>query len=189
MLEQVVRPSQKPQVVPTRRIVSVRELVEVEPAGVKWGKAGNLPNAVEVPAEEDPGGISFTVKKEKEYTLDYGKSTTQKVRVQNPDDPSQYVVEERLKRAVFTDKKPDTVPVYRVNPDGSEADTDRSVTYSPEGSSIETVTPEPGWRPDNVGSQASTNNLKPVRIVGQNYGLDWPKNNNEVIVSEKGPSS
>lgn len=186
MFEQVVRPSQRPNVVPTRRIISVREVVEVEPSGATWGKAGTLPTAIEVPPGEDPAGISFTVKKSKEYNLDYDKSTKQQVKVHNPDDPSQFVVEERLKKAVFTDKKPDSAPVYRVNPDGKEAESDRTKTYSPGGSSIETVNPDPGWHADNAGSQASQ--FQPVKVTDHAYGLSYPNAANEDIVKEIGPN-
>lgn len=186
MFEQVVRPSQRPNVVPTRRIVSVREVVEVEQAGATWGKAGALPTAIEVPPGEDPAGITIVFKKDKEYNLDYDKSTKQKVKVHNPDDPSQFLVEERLKKAVFTDKKPDSVPVYRVNPDGTTADSDRTKTYSSSGSSVETVTPEPGWHPDNAGSAAS-DPFRPTSITNHGYGLTFPTSPNEDIISEKGP--
>lgn len=183
MFEQLVRPSQKPQVVTTRRIVSVREVVEVTPAGVVWGKPGTLPTAIEVPPEESPAGINFVVKKPHEHTLDYGKSTTQKVKVTNPDDPSQYVVVERLKKAKFTDEKPETMAVYRVNPDGT-VDTTRDIAYSEGGSSIETVTPTPGYH-----SETPSNTFSPVQVKDNTYGISWPHADNEVIVSEKGPDS
>jgi hypothetical protein len=181
VFEQVVRPAQKPQVVTTRRIVSVREVVEVEPAGVKWGKPGTLPTAIEVPPEEDPGGISFTVKKDKEHELDYAKSTTQKIKITNPDDPDQFVVAERIKKAVFKDKKPDNVAVYRVNPDGTEAASDRDTTYDNNGGSVETV------NPNRTSSTASP--FQPLQVQNNNYSISWPKTDNEEIVSEKGPST
>jgi len=186
VFEQLVRPSQRPNVVPTRRIVSVREVVEVEQSGVTWGKSGTLPDAIEVPAGEDPSDISFTVKKDKEFTLDYGKSTTQKVKVQNPDDPSQYLVEERLKKAVFTDKKPDTAPIYRVG-SSNDLQSDRTKTYSPGGSSIETVNPDPGWHTDNAGAQPGADPFIPQVVKNNNYTLIWPETTNVVVVSEKGP--
>lgn len=182
--EQLVRPAQKTSILPTRRILSTREVVEVQPAGATWGKAGTLPTAIEVPPEEDPAGISFTVKKDKEHTLDYEGSKKQKVRVENPNDPGQFVVEERLVKAKFVDKKPDTVPVYRVNPDGSEASSDRTTVYSPGGSSIETVRSDTDTTYGVIDPRA----LVPLKVDSNKYVLIYPPAPNEIIISESGPN-
>ena len=186
MFEQIVRPAQKVSVTPTRRILSTREIVEVKPAGATWGKPGTLPVAIEVPPEEDPAGISFTVKKDKEHELDYEGSKKQKVRVENANDPNQFVVEERLIKAKFVDKKPDTAAVYRVNPDGSEAGSDRTTVYSPGGSSVETVSPDTKTTYGTVDPR-DPNTFEPHRVESNKYNIAWPLNPNEKIVSTTGP--
>lgn len=62
MLEQVVRPFQRPQTIATQRIVATGEKVEVGTAIISWGQAGTLPGAEEVEEiEEDPVQTAFEV--------------------------------------------------------------------------------------------------------------------------------
>src|SRR5580765_6353879 len=106
-LESLVRPSQSPVTLGTRRITPVRTQVATDTAGGTWGVAGNLPVAVEVPPEADPLVFNFEVKKSKEHQE--VSRETEKIRVQNPNDPDQYVVIERLKSVRFKEKKAETI--------------------------------------------------------------------------------
>lgn len=109
-LEALVRPFQAPQSTATRRIVPVRTQVPPETAGVKWGVAGDLPVAVEVPVGEDPLAFSFEVTKRAAHNAI--KMETERVRVENPDDPNQYLITERIKRVTFKEKDAAALAAY-----------------------------------------------------------------------------
>lgn len=173
-LETLVRPFETKSPLATKRITPVRAEVPTETAGGRWGKAGNLPVPVEVPPGEDPLTIGFEVKKSKEHDL--VSRETEKVRVQNPDDPNQYVVIERLKSASFKDKKPDTLAAYNA---GSG-----SVSQATPGAS-----PNSQWQPGEVqvksdGSSVGIPGQQPVtyplKIEDTKYNFNWPPGPNEV---------
>lgn len=65
-LESIVRPFVRPDSLTTRRIVSSREKVEVEPAIKSWGKPGNIdPDELLAFARERHGGkIDADVRRE-----------------------------------------------------------------------------------------------------------------------------
>lgn len=121
MLEALVRPFQEPQTA-TRRIVSVRTKVEVETAGLDWGEAGEMPEVVHVAPGEDPLLVNFntraqSVTREHEVTA----MKTEKVKVVNPEDDSQYIITERVRRVRFAAKHADQF--------WSEGDPDQQTNY------------------------------------------------------------
>lgn len=162
-LEALVRPFQAPAPTATRRIVSVRTKVPTETAGVAWGAAGALPTAVEVPPGADPFLFNFNVKKWNQET----SRETETVRVENPSDPSQYVMVERIKKITFKEKDPETVATY---PKASSA----TVT--------QVTTPPPGMVA--APAQVSTDGTGPtpdswVTIDEREYELNWPEGEGE----------
>lgn len=98
-LEQIIRPFQSKGVLSTRRIVSKSEKLETEEVIIEWGTAGDLPSASEIEKDEE-GGINFNVVKcDDKFDEKNRKFTT--VRIENPDDPSQYVMVERINQITF----------------------------------------------------------------------------------------
>lgn len=110
-LEILVRRYQKPQTSSGRRLISTREVVDVQPAILSWGAPGQLPEKVEVPIGEVPPLYAFEVKKKGKEQQETAK-VTEKVRIENPDDPDQYVVTERIKSIRFKEKDPDKLKSY-----------------------------------------------------------------------------
>lgn len=102
-LEGIVRPFQQPDRLLRRRVIAATEKVDVQPATLTWGAVGRLP----VPQV----GVSFALKKDAEHD-EVGRQT-QKVRVENPDDPSQYIIVERTKSISFRQKRPPTLAAWR----------------------------------------------------------------------------
>jgi hypothetical protein len=93
MLEQIVRPFQTPTTIadkafPTSRPVSVK----VEKVLVSWGAAGQAP---------DQGGLNVEVKKGTFNYAEKSRSTTD-VRIENPDDPNQFIIAKRINSIEFT---------------------------------------------------------------------------------------
>jgi hypothetical protein len=169
-LETLVRPFQSPTPIGTRRITPVRTAVATETAGGRWGKPGNMPVPVEVPPGEDPLLVSFEVKKRKEHQ-DVSRET-EKVRIQNPDDPDQYVIAERIKKITFKEKKAEAMAAYNA---GSGTITTTTPGASPNGQwqPGETQVNSDGTQP---GAQQST---YPLKVEERDYILNWPASPNE----------
>lgn len=100
MLEIIVRPYQSPLNLSRQaieKIISTSGDVVANPV-LEWGDAGTVPAGVQQPIPTDGGGFkvvccndSFTQKDRK----------PEKVRVENPDDPNQYVMVERDTQVKF----------------------------------------------------------------------------------------
>lgn len=100
-LEQIVRPFQSPGVINDKktRVTRVKN-VGKEKAIIRWGSAGDAPETRQV-------GLKVTVKGQdvKKAFKQTGKKTTD-VRVENPDDSSQFVVVKRIDEITFQRPKP-----------------------------------------------------------------------------------
>jgi hypothetical protein len=171
-LESLVRPFESPAPLGTRRITPVRTEVPTETAGGTWGVAGQLPVAVEVPPGEDPQLLSFDTKKRKEHRE--VSRDTERVRVENPDEPNQYVVIERLKSVRFREKKPDTIAAF--NPSGS------FTLATPGASPIGTWQPgETQVRTDGTGPMqpGESRQTYPLTVEDRDYFLNWPPGPND----------
>lgn len=181
MFESLVRPFQKTTTSPTRRVVAQRTEVEVTEAGTTWGDAGTLPEATEVPAGESPLDISFEVRKTKRQ--DEVSRETERVKVTNPDDPSQYVVVERVKKISFKEKDPEAVAAYP-QPGG----TSTSTVVSP-GSGV--LQPgETQVHTDGSGVlQPGESQVKyaPLKVEQRDYYLNNTRGPNEVPLPPSSP--
>lgn len=104
MLEQVVRPFQTPGAIVSRQVSSKRIKKQREIARLLWGDTGSLPQPHKVP-DDTSGGYNFKLKDDCADTYSEGKRNTSKIRVENPDDSSQYVMVERIDSMSFQ-KKP-----------------------------------------------------------------------------------
>ena len=100
-MEQLVRPFQQPAVIATLRIHSVRDKVTVDPAIITWGAVGKLPEAIQQTDEFD--GINFKIGECDDSNTELSRETSD-IRVQNPDDPTQYVMVRRISKIAFKKK-------------------------------------------------------------------------------------
>ena len=171
-LETLVRPFETGSPIGTKRITPVRTEVPTETAGGRWGKAGNLPVPVEIPPGEDPLTVGFEVKKRKEH--DDVSRETEKVRIENPNDPDQFVIAERIKKITFKEKQAEAMAAYNT---GSG-----SVTQTTPGAS-----PNSQWQPgetqvksDGSAVQPGQENITyPLKVEERDYNFNWPANPNE----------
>ena len=99
MLEQLVRPFVSRQVAPTTRIISSSKKQPVQISTLTWGAAGALPVAV---LEIEEGGFGFTIDLKSMNTEQW--RITEPVRIENPDNSSDFVMVDRIKSIGF--KKP-----------------------------------------------------------------------------------
>lgn len=176
-LEQLVRPFQSPDAIATRRIVRSQTTITPDPVVVTWGEAGDMPVAVEVPAGEDPQEIGFEVKKRARHDL--VARETEKFKITNPDDPNQYVIAERLKKATFKEKNVDAVAAF---PKGSTAtSTQTTPGASPPGTwqPGETQVNTDGTGPLQQGEERRT---YPLTIETRDYYISWPPAPNETPI-------
>lgn len=172
-LESLVRPYQAPAPVSTKRITPVRTDVPDETAGGRWGKAGNLPVPVEVPPGEDPLLINFEVKKKKEHNE--VSRETEKVRVENPDDPNQYVITERIKKITYREKKAETLAAYN-NGSGSVTQTTPGASPVSQWQPGETQVNSDGSGPTQPGEERVT---YPLKVEDRTYTFTWPVGPND----------
>jgi len=100
MIENIVRPFQTPLVMGTKRVVVQVVSAPGADAGISWGTAGTVPAAGQVPKDETPAGYGFTLEL-CDDTMDENNRETEDVRVENPDDPSQYIIYKRAKSINF----------------------------------------------------------------------------------------
>lgn len=107
-IEQLVRPFQSPGVLVSRRVVPVREDVQVTSAGKRWGQAGPMP--VAQPATV--GGIAFEVRNLNNAQEVRTERRFTDVRIENPDDPDQYVIVRRTDGMRLNYIKPRTLASY-----------------------------------------------------------------------------
>jgi hypothetical protein len=98
MLEAIVRPWQNPGALATQRIVSSNRQVSAGVAELIWGQAGGMPTPV---AEEvQTGGGIKTLACCKDVNTEQDRQT-EKVKVTNPNDPTQFVIVERVTQIAF----------------------------------------------------------------------------------------
>lgn len=102
-LEQIVRPFEAPLSIVQGRVVTSSRKQPLEVARVIWGTAGTVSPAVEEKVPE-PGGFTLTVKDCDDTWTESGRQTTDQ-RIENPDDPAQYVMVRRIDKIDF--KRPD----------------------------------------------------------------------------------
>lgn len=101
--EQIVRPFQRLPTQTTQRIIASRTKIDVPDAIAQWGQAGTLPGAIEITPTED--GFAFKVVDCDERFQENSRET-EDIRIENPDDPNQYVVDQRIKKITFNKQEP-----------------------------------------------------------------------------------
>lgn len=135
-LEQLVRPFARPDTLSRRRIIASNTKVEVQPAILSWGTAGSIDSPREVEAV-DPLLIAVELKKDHDEFTEPApgmRREVERVRVENPDDPNQYVMVERIRRISFQKPVSNTLATgpgsqENVHPDGSRDTRTSSVDY------------------------------------------------------------
>jgi hypothetical protein len=110
VLEQIVRPLERPQALATRRIIADNIQVAVTPAQLRWGAAGGLPSPTEETLQD--GTLSFNLETCDDNFSEQNRSVDT-VDVQNTADPSQSVQVERIKSISFNKKATPLVGVIR----------------------------------------------------------------------------
>jgi len=99
MLE-ALRAFETPRVAPKTRIVGKPLKHPLQIATLTWGAAGTLPSAVEIPIV---GGAGFKIDPTAMNTELW--RITEPVRIENPDDPTQYVIIDRVTSLAFKNPK------------------------------------------------------------------------------------
>lgn len=110
-LEAVVRPFVSREPLRSQRIITSSKKAAVpQTSVVTWGAAGTLPSPVESDADQPAIPISVTTQTKKVTDKNVEKSReTEKVRIENPDDPAQYVMVDRPKKVTFNKVDPVTM--------------------------------------------------------------------------------
>jgi hypothetical protein len=99
MLE-ALRPFETPLVAPKTRIVGKPLKQPLEIATLTWGGAGTLPTAIQIPVIGGGGyKIDPTSMNNELWRI------TEPVKIENPDDPSQYVIVDRITKLAFQNPK------------------------------------------------------------------------------------
>ncbi len=98
MLE-ALRPFETPLVAPTTRIVGKPLKHPLEIATMTWGGAGTLPSAIQIPIIGGGYKIDPTSMNNELWRI------TEPVRIENPDDPTQYVIVNRITAVAFKNPK------------------------------------------------------------------------------------
>jgi hypothetical protein len=109
-LEQIVRPFQSPAVLAKRRVVSTSIKIDVDEVIVEWGRSGDLPAPIKREVIDDEG-FAFTVVKCDDNYQEKNRAFNV-VRIENPDDPSQYVMVERINQIKFNKENENEQQVY-----------------------------------------------------------------------------
>lgn len=150
-LEQIIRPFQTAFPQNRDRVIASTVKQPPEIAQLQWGAAGQLPTAT----EENPPYLNFKVNDpSNDQSLTEKSRTTQTVRVQNPDDPDQFVDVQRIQQIVF--KAPKTA-----QPES------QYTSYST------TATAVSGGSTDLGGGLSSTPGSQPGE-TDYTYSLNWP---------------
>ncbi len=109
MLETVIRPFESRRVVSTARLVSSSKKQAAQLSTITWGAAGAMP----VPfADIVPTGVSFQIDKGALQHLEVYRITDQ-IRIENPDNSSDFVDVQRIKKIGFTAKP--TTPLFQTS--------------------------------------------------------------------------
>jgi hypothetical protein len=98
MLE-ALRPFETPLVAPKTRIVGKPLKQPLEIATLTWGGAGTLPTAIQIPVVGGGYKIDPTSMNNELWRI------TEPVRIENPDDSSQYVIIDRVTSLAFNNPK------------------------------------------------------------------------------------
>lgn len=105
-IEQIVRPFQNTDVISRRKIVSKSTKIPTQEVIIEWGRAGDAPAATQVEHDEE-GGINWQTNNcDDKFDEKNRKFTT--IRIENPDDPTQYVMVERINQINFNKKSEST---------------------------------------------------------------------------------
>ncbi len=100
-MEQLVRPFVAVPTIATRRIVAKNKAVTKGTAIIRWGSAGAMPTATQ--RTVDSSGVNFSIECCKDTYSEHERNTDL-VRVENPDDPTQFVMVRRIKDITFGKK-------------------------------------------------------------------------------------
>jgi len=104
MTLEVLRSFESPRVAPTTRIVASSTKVVAQTSTLTWGAAGVLPIAV---ADIKAGSASIKVDAASVNKEAY--RTTESVRIENPDNSSDFVMVDRIKTIGFKKTKAETI--------------------------------------------------------------------------------
>jgi len=94
-MEQIVRPFQLFDPKATVRVNVIQDQVNVQPAHICWGTVGNLPTAVQ--QADNFNGINIRTVECDDQSVENTRQT-ENVRVENPNDSSQYVIVQRIRQ-------------------------------------------------------------------------------------------
>lgn len=121
-MEQVVRPFQLPNRINDKKTITILPKIAKTNAALEWGQAGAPPTIT---------GLNFNTKKEdKIYKEDASKRQSTDIRVENPDDPNQYIMEKRIDSMQFSVK--DMLPSSALtgNSSGSSGGAMNQISYA-----------------------------------------------------------
>lgn len=160
-LEQLVRPFVAPRSLVSRRIIPSKAELTVETAGRTWGAAGLLPSPRET---EEPGpapqiSINVKIKPEKNKTR---ALETEQVRIEQPDNPDNYVILERIKKITYGQDAPPTL-------------VEKSPLRAIQGGGSAVFSKPSGWQPGDPEEQFhSWVYDTPVIIDPKTLEITWP---------------
>lgn len=101
-MEQLARPFIAAQTLATRRIVAKNKAVTKGIAIIQWGNAGSMPTATQRVLNSDGLG-GYTISCCKDTNSEHSR-INQKVRIENPDDPTQFIIVNRVRQIEFGKK-------------------------------------------------------------------------------------
>src|SRR5216683_6751236 len=117
-METIIRPFQRPTTIADKqRQITTPVVVPPEIAIIVWGGAGQSPTM-------KVSGVDIKVK-HNDVKMKEVRRTTRKIRVQNPDDPNQFIIEDRPEK-------------LRLKTGPMAKQTDNSMNFTPSGGSIST---------------------------------------------------
>jgi hypothetical protein len=100
MLEELVRPFQRIDLLRVEKIYVQETQAPGDPGTKTWGKVGTVPDAVQVTPGDDPNVVGFQVENCGDNLSETSRGTDT-VRVTNPSDSSQYVDVSRIRTIHF----------------------------------------------------------------------------------------
>jgi hypothetical protein len=110
MLEQFIRPFQSLPVAPTARLYSVAKAQPPQTSTLTWGAAGTLPVAL---LQIVAGGGGFKIDQKSMNTEEW--RITEPVRIENPDNSSDFVMVDPIKQIGFTKPTSDQLTTSTVD--------------------------------------------------------------------------
>jgi hypothetical protein len=153
MLEQIVRPYQSRSLFGQRRVPSSSKKEDAQESSITWGAAGALPEPRESPEPGPYPGISFVVKGLNQRNLEIERET-KRVKLQQEDNPDNFVVLERTTKIKFKDPKPRYLKSPE-SPDTAYADA-KAKGFVPGPGDPQEIPVNSSWPPPEVPIQFDT---------------------------------